>query len=301
VDARFEECVSRLPEHRRKLLLGLSDCGQLQGPGCPAPPGAPAALRRGRVARVIWHTNCLPLGAPDRPSEIWGLFAVTCRANHACKPSARFLWRADLQRELLIAVRPIAAGEEVTVSYSPRHEMQVARAPGQSGGGVPLKVGALAGSVGTFNQARAARQAHLRPQFNFDCGCAACAAPPCEASDQRLFQIGWLLDHVSVIGCANPATALDMCERVLCLMAVEGTDTPADRAAVHSAALELALLAGDEDRAREHVSAALVCTRLCEGATTPSIAVLRGKLRDLRRRQRAQIGIARVLGRERER
>ena len=275
-DARLEDVFRHLPEHRGMLLLELADCGTLAAE-CPA---ALPSLHRGRHVRGIFRTNCLPLGPLGADSEIWGLFAVACRVNHACKPNARFLWRSDLQRELLIAMRPIANGEEITVSYSPQHALQLARA----GFGKP---GQLPGGVGTYNEARAARREYLRTEFNFECGCATCAVP-CEESDERLFQIGWLLDHVHVIGDADPARALDLCERILCLMAAEDADTPADRGAVHSAALEMSILAGDMDQLREHASAALECVRLCEGATTPSIAVLKGKLRDSRLRLRSQ-------------
>jgi hypothetical protein len=66
------------------------------------------------VTRSCWGifaTNAIPItnGA--------ALFAQTCRVNHSCSPNARYTWRADLGRELVVALKPIAAGEEVTVQY----------------------------------------------------------------------------------------------------------------------------------------------------------------------------------------
>jgi hypothetical protein len=56
-----------------------------------------------------------------------GLFALASRVNHACKPNARLIWRDDLHKELLLAVRPIQKGEESTVSYDEDLCMEQAR------------------------------------------------------------------------------------------------------------------------------------------------------------------------------
>ena len=44
-----------------------------------------------------------------------GIFALSCRLNHACIPNARFVWREDLRKELVFAMRPIKEGEQITV------------------------------------------------------------------------------------------------------------------------------------------------------------------------------------------
>jgi hypothetical protein len=114
------------PGAERDLLYGLTDAWN-------DPPTA------GGIAR----TNCLPLG-DHNDSEGSGLFALICRANHACRPNARYIWRHDLQRELLLAVRDIAPGDEVTVTY------------------------------GTSTEGRAQRQATLLRGFRFECKCELC-------------------------------------------------------------------------------------------------------------------------------
>jgi hypothetical protein len=73
-----------------------------------------------------------------------GLFAQTARINHDCTPNAGTWWSERTERRVVYALRNIAAGEEITVSY------------------IPLL------------KPRAERQARLA-QYGFQCGCDACS------------------------------------------------------------------------------------------------------------------------------
>ena len=219
---------AQLPEAQRAAVMALEDTWS---PNAPTPLG-------------IARTNAVPLGralssAPSRSA----LFALTCRMNHACKANALYVWREDLERELVFAMRPIAAGDEITVSYQHRY------AP------------------------RAARQAALAVGFNFDCRCAACAehcaAPSDQASsDARMRELQDLVDAVPRVGYRDQASALAMCERALQLMAEEGVDTPADTGCIHHDAFQMASALGEGARARAHIDAACLCAAQCEGATS---------------------------------
>lgn len=48
-----------------------------------------------------------------------GLFLLACRLNHACNgaENARYVWREDLKKMMVRAIRPIAKGGEVLVCY----------------------------------------------------------------------------------------------------------------------------------------------------------------------------------------
>jgi hypothetical protein len=89
-------------------------------------------------------SNLMPLGnAPER-----GIFLDAARINHSCRPNAHKSWNANIGRITVHAVRDIEQGEEITISYLDK----------------------------TIEYAK--RQSVLRTQFNFDCRCSLCLAPP---------------------------------------------------------------------------------------------------------------------------
>ena len=107
-----------------------------------------------KTLRGILTSNSIPQG--DMITPIDGsnnkecvlptacLYSLLCRANHSCNSNAIFTWREDLQKELLIAMRKIEKGDEITVSYD----------------GVC--------------EDRDYRRQRLKDNFNFDCGCTLC-------------------------------------------------------------------------------------------------------------------------------
>lgn len=46
-----------------------------------------------------------------------GVFELVSRTNHSCDPSARVVWDKDTRRAQLVTMKPIKAGEEVTVAW----------------------------------------------------------------------------------------------------------------------------------------------------------------------------------------
>ena len=226
--AETAAALALLPEAQHAAAMALLDAWH---PGAPTPLG-------------IARTNAVPLStARGGSSRRSALFALTCRINHACKANALYVWRDDLERELVFAMRPIAAGEEITVSYHQRY--------------API----------------AARKAALAAGFNFDCCCTACAehsaAPADQAtSDARMRELQDTIDAVPRVGYRDQAGALAMCERVLQLMSAEGLDTPVDTGCIHYDAFQMARAIGDSERARAHIDAACVCAAQCEGASS---------------------------------
>ena len=45
----------------------------------------------------------------------------------------RYVWREDLQRELVLALRPIQCGDEITVTYKQRYQVQERVSPDSRG------------------------------------------------------------------------------------------------------------------------------------------------------------------------
>jgi len=180
----------------------------------------------------ILATNKLPVGDDQQ-----GLFALTCRMNNACHGASNAChhWEEKLQRELVFASRPIAAGEEITITYR---------------NGVP-----------TY----AARQKDLLQCFNFRCKCAACEVneEEREKADARLKEMNELLREVPNVGESNQAQALEMCERVIRLLELHGADTLYNLAELHKDAFEAAV--GQPSKQKEHARKTYSNYLLCRG------------------------------------
>ena len=212
-----------LPEVKQRLVMSLSDAHHAEP--------------------TVWgtmKTNAIPTNDVSMPPSS-GIFVLACRLNHSCKPNARYVWRQDLGRELVFAIRPISAGEEVTVQYT--------------AGYLP----------------RAERQSVLRAAFNFACACLACAEASLE-SDERRREIQMLIDRMPVVAQSDPLRALGMSERTLSLLEAEGADTPLDKGTIHNDAYQVACAMGDRRKMKEHLRRAWECAALCEGRDSPRAA-----------------------------
>ena len=77
-----------------------------------AKPGEIASLNNDPLG-VIFRTNAYNTGAG------FGLFPKIARINHSCRPNAAYYWHEALGKRIIHATRPIAEGEEITVSYIP--------------------------------------------------------------------------------------------------------------------------------------------------------------------------------------
>ncbi|KAI0063077.1 hypothetical protein BV25DRAFT_1802905, partial [Artomyces pyxidatus] len=109
------------------------------------------ARAQGRDLRGILGTNSISIGAlPGHNADHGAVFEQISRINHSCSPNAHFRWNADGFWGEIRALRPIAKGEQVTISYQPVYQ--------------PYRV----------------RQAALKEQYEFRCAFMACSRPACE-------------------------------------------------------------------------------------------------------------------------
>jgi len=180
----LEMVISNLPSTRSFAVRNLSDAH-----GKDHESTIMGATLMGIVA-----TNCIPI-----TEESTALFATICRINHSCKPNARFLWRDDLNKMVVLALRPISPGKEVTLHYR--------------GESIYLPC--------------SERQKLLKDLFNFDCKCEFCTAST-PFRDSKLAQIQRQIDAVPNIAAHSLLSALALCEHTLLLMREQGFDTPAD-------------------------------------------------------------------------
>ena len=121
--------VDALPPERRREFFALTH-NQLRFGVKPS-------------ARGIFATNAHP--CHDYNLLHRGIFPTIARFNHACDASACYRWNRNLQKLTVHAVRPIMAGEEITVCYS------------------------------FDGMLREQRQLHLCDVFGFVCTCGKCS------------------------------------------------------------------------------------------------------------------------------
>ena len=119
----------------------------------------------------IVNTNSISMGVDmlGVSSATGGIFPLMTRINHACKPNARYVWREDLGKELLFAIRPISKGDEITVTYIARYA------------------------------SRQKRQQELKQRWRFDCACVTCTELHTQLQDSCMCEIQELHDKGALI------------------------------------------------------------------------------------------------------
>ncbi|KAJ7083543.1 hypothetical protein C8R44DRAFT_651994 [Mycena epipterygia] len=105
------------------------------------------------IIEGIMHTNsiAITLDVPDVPHPELpthrGIFLNISRCNHSCGPNAKWQWDPASFSLSLVALRPIQAGQEITVAYV------------------------------TPTLSRSERRTRLKAMYNFSCRCEFCARP----------------------------------------------------------------------------------------------------------------------------
>ena len=120
-----------------------------------------------------------------------GIFLRSSRFNHSCSPNARFSSNEEMQRLEIYALRDIARGDEILVTYLSCRKV--------------------------YGSTRAERQVRLR-SLGFTCSCVVCTQPETVASDQRrarLKKIWESLPHFTPNQSRQYLLAIDRATRLL--------------------------------------------------------------------------------------
>lgn len=187
-----------------------------------------------------FRTNGFPLGG-SKLTEV-GIFCDWSRLNHSCIPNAHFNWNDNLKQLTVHALRDIAEDEEITISYLDTHKHYLART------------------------------VQLLKDFGFICYCSLCSLPSADrqASDERCNEIQEirtsLFDWETSF---TPLQALDAAYRLLKLLGSEGVTGKHTREAI-CFAFEMALLVGDDEKAKGFASQAAESIKMIEGADSPA-------------------------------
>lgn len=114
------------------------------------------------AARLTTNAFRLDLGGDD--GQHYGGFPEVGKTNHDCRPNAAYYVDQSTLMHITTAVRPIKAGEEITITYLD-----------------PLTP-------------RADRQERAQSHWGFGCTCSHCSASPDEVveSDKRLKELKWI-------------------------------------------------------------------------------------------------------------
>ncbi|KAI3390900.1 hypothetical protein diail_8429 [Diaporthe ilicicola] len=212
------------------------------------------------VLSGIVKTNALPCGPG---SSIGGVYATICLINHSCVPNSHNNWNDDARHETIHAIRPVKAGEEITVSYDK-------------------------GGPST------ARRAFLKEAFGFDCGCSTCKLPPSELrdSDARRLLLQRLDDAVGDRSrmATRPADSLRDCRSLLRALAEEFGGHPGAHACrLYCDAFRICVAHGDQARASVFAGRAHEARVSCEGGDSPE--ALRVKSLSLRPTDHLRYGL----------
>ena len=192
----------------------------------------------------IAKTNGLPLGPGATES---GLFLQASRINHDCLPNCQHTWNANIGEETIHAVREIAQGEEITISY------------------------ALTGLSKS-------RREHLQKNFGFDCTCSLCGLPEAERalSDDRLEGIQHLDDAIGDGAhlMLNPQQHLGKVHKLIRLLEAEHIqDARLPRA--YYDAFQTVIAHGDQARAKVFAERSYAARVSCEGEDSPETLRMR--------------------------
>lgn len=152
-----------------------------------------------KTAFGIWSSNAFAtpagdgFGVPDDGVRRSAAFALCCRFNHACAPSAHVAWNSKRGQQTVHALRRIRAGEQITIAYY--------------GGDKPGH--------------REARRAALKEQYGFDCQCQLCGLKgnALEESESRQRHIATI--HASLL--AFPPSLPELVESLLTALTDEGS------------------------------------------------------------------------------
>jgi hypothetical protein len=189
---------------------------------------------------TIFKTNALPCGSN---SVVGGVYPTICLINHSCIPNSHNNWNEHEKHETIHAVRPIKAGDEITIPYD--H------------GGPSAK-----------------RRAFLKESFGFDCSCYRCfgSSSELQESDTRRRLIQSLDDAIGdpMNMMVRLKESLSNCLSLLQILKAEYDDGAEPlNARLYYDAFQVSIAHGDQARASIFADKAYQARVVCEGEDSP--------------------------------
>ncbi|KAH6644880.1 hypothetical protein C7974DRAFT_29811 [Boeremia exigua] len=187
-----------------------------------------------------FKTNALPCGAD---SPIGAVYPTICLINHSCISNSHHSWNSLLKKETIHATRPIAAGDEITISYDGGNTSDL-------------------------------RRKQLKEAFGFECDCArcSCSAADLQASNARRMRIKTLDDAIGDAFCMSlkPGQSLRACQSLLKVLSDEFEQCAGVlNARLYYDAFQICVAHGDQARARVFAERSWASRVHCEGEDSP--------------------------------
>jgi hypothetical protein len=187
-----------------------------------------------------FKTNALPCGSG---SSVGSVYPTICFINHSCVPNAHNNWDSKAEHETIYAIRPIRAGEEITVSYDR---------------GGPSEE----------------RRVFLKESFGFKCDCRGCVGPPSELEESNVRRLA-IESLDEAIGdpyrmATMPEKSLHACQLLLEVLDEEyGGYAGILNARVYYDAFQVCIAHGDQARASVFAEKSYEARLVCEGENSP--------------------------------
>ncbi|KAF5543908.1 SET domain-containing protein [Fusarium mexicanum] len=184
----------------------------------------------------IIRTNALPCSAGE---SVGGIYPTISLINHSCLANSLNNWNSEAGHETIRAIRPIKAGEEITINYDE---------------GGPSNV----------------RRPMLKKSFGFDCTCSLCTLPPSQlqASDDRRVRIQQLDASIrdSLAIATDPNASLKSCLSLLYTLEEEyGVCAVQHNARLYYYAFQICIAYGDVGRATTFAERSYRAKVICGG------------------------------------
>ncbi|KAF1941812.1 SET domain-containing protein [Clathrospora elynae] len=218
-EAWWRQAVEALPEEIKEKFLGLSFV---------------YGDERVRVQDIVKaNTFAVEIGGVSHLA----VFPETSRVNHACGPNAQYIIDTEILTHYIHVTRPIAQGEEITISYtSPLYPTEI-------------------------------RNKHLEQGFHFTCTCPRCTSP---SSSQTLDQIESFQNHLNDWSDTSPASP-QMAENLLHLHRTEGLEGFMDISYGFAALAYNAV--GDAEAAKQYAEKAREAVLMKDGAWADNLRI----------------------------
>ena len=259
-----EQPLARLPMHWASRAQAAVTLDKVIGALSPESRADYFSLSQGdnhgtvQTSLGVWLTNALPLddarGSDDKAADDEAaVFTKISRLNHSCVPCCHQEWNAELGLMTVHVIRPVEAGEELTICY-----------------------------LTPAGRPRTERLGLLRNRFGFDCDCTLCTLRDdrlLHASDVAQRAIGNLQLsaedeqglRLAAEGTASMSSSSAVIEEKLRLLAREGMPIIWGRPLMLAAAMQSSA-AGRHDLAVKWLETATEMVRDACGEDAPGFA-----------------------------
>jgi hypothetical protein len=238
-----QEAYDKLSHETQRSIMQLSNCGKYH---------TSSAEITNQLLQGIYQTNSYRLMDDDGAAQTdGGIFLTIARFNHSCRPNISHYWRPDLNRMIVFAIRPIAVGEELLISYlRPSHWMTTVE-----------------------------RRQILRQDFCFHCMCDMCNEGNDTGGDDRMKRLARLYEQLTeLVEMGRHEHVIQVVHMCLHLMEQQGIGSALEQTVFFHHGYHSALQLQDYIMANSFLDQELQSTIFSQGKQSPMAEQLRRQI-----------------------